>query len=48
MDIKLLLLNRKVVKEVVERFGMETGVDQDARPAMSDFREDEKQDFIMG
>jgi ferredoxin len=48
MDIKLLLLNRKVAKEVVERFGMETGVDQDARPAMSDFREDEKQDFIMG
>ena len=48
MDIKLLLLNRKVAKEVAERFGMETGVDLDAKPAMSDFREDEKQDFIMG
>ncbi len=48
MDIRLLLLNRKVAKEVAERFSMETGVDQDAKPAMSDFREDEKQDFIMG
>ena len=48
MDIKLLLLNRKVAKEVADRFGMETGVDQDAKPTMSDFREDEKQDFIMG
>ena len=48
MDINLLLLNRKVAKEVAERFGAETGVDQDSKPAMSDFREDEKQDFIMG
>lgn len=48
MDIDLLLLNQKVAKEIAERFGTETGVDQDAKPAMSDFREDEKQDFIMG
>jgi ferredoxin len=48
MDIGLLLLNRKVAREVAERFGMETGTDEESKPAMSDFREDEKQDFIMG
>ena len=48
MGLELLLLNRKVAREVEERFGYTTGIDIDQKPAMADFREDEKQDFIMG
>jgi formate dehydrogenase subunit beta len=48
MGLNLLLLNRKVAREVEERFGYRAGVDADQKPAMADFREDEKQDFIMG
>ncbi len=48
MDINLLLLNRKVAMEVKDRFGDVAGLDINGKPAMVDFREDEKQDFIMG
>ncbi len=48
MGLDLLLLNRKVAREVEERFGNVTGIDAGEKPAMADFREDEKQDFIMG
>ena len=48
MDINLLLLNRKVAMEVKDRFGDIAGLDINGKPAMVDFREDEKQDFIMG
>jgi ferredoxin len=48
MGLDLLLLNRKVAREVEERFGYLTGVDAKRKPAMADFKEDEKQDFIMG
>ena len=48
MDIDLLLLNRKVAAEVEERFGDVAGMDIGGKPAMADYREDEKQDFIMG
>ena len=48
MGLDLLLLNRKVAREVEERFGYKTGINAGEKPAMSDFREDEKQDFIMG
>jgi ferredoxin len=48
MGLDLLLLNRKAAREVEERFGYVTGLDPDEKPAMADFREDEKQDFIMG
>jgi formate dehydrogenase subunit beta len=48
MGLDLLLLNRKIAREVEERFGYVTGLDVDERPAMADYREDEKQDFIMG
>ena len=48
MGLDLLLLNRKVAREMEERFGYITGVDAGEKPAMADFREDEKQDFIMG
>ncbi|MCK5785905.1 MAG: 4Fe-4S dicluster domain-containing protein [Candidatus Sabulitectum sp.] len=48
MDIDLLMLNRKVAMEVKDRFGDIAGLDINGKPAMSDFREDEKQKFIMG
>jgi formate dehydrogenase subunit beta len=48
MGLNLLLLNRKVAREMEERFGYLTGVDAGRKPAMADFEEDEKQDFIMG
>jgi ferredoxin len=48
MDINLLLLNRKIAMEVKDRFGDIAGLDIGGKPAMVDFREDEKQDFIMG
>jgi formate dehydrogenase subunit beta len=48
MGLDLLLLNRKVAREIEERFGYITGMDAREKPAMADFREDEKQDFIMG
>ncbi len=48
MDINLLLLNRKVAMEVKDRFGDIAGLDINGKPAMVDFKEDEKQDFIMG
>ncbi len=48
MDINLLLLNRKVAMEVNNRFGDIAGLDINGKPAMVDFKEDEKQDFIMG
>ena len=48
MGLNLLLLNRKVAKEIEERFGYVTGINAGEKPAMADFREEEKQDFIMG
>jgi formate dehydrogenase subunit beta len=48
MGLDLLLFNRKVAREVEERFGYITGIDTERKPAMADFREDETQDFIMG
>jgi len=48
MGLNLLLLNRKVAREVEERFGYVAGIDAGEKPAMADFREDEQQDFIMG
>jgi formate dehydrogenase subunit beta len=48
MGLDLLLLNRKVAREVEQRFGYVTGLDAGEKPAMADFKEDEKQDFIMG
>jgi formate dehydrogenase subunit beta len=48
MGLDLLLLNRKVAREIEERFGYMTGINAGDKPAMADFKEDEKQDFIMG
>jgi formate dehydrogenase subunit beta len=48
MDIDLLLLNRKTAEEIKERFGDTAGISISGRPVMAEYREDEKQEFIMG
>lgn len=47
-DIDLLKLNRKISKEILERFNFTAGLDIDEKPALASFCENEKQDFIMG
>jgi len=47
-DIDLLRLNRKISKEILERFNFTAGLDIDEKPALASFCENEKQDFIMG
>jgi len=47
-DIDLLKLNRKISKEILERFNFTAGLDINEKPAMASFCENEKQDFIMG
>ncbi len=46
--IDLLLLNKKITKEIKERFGYTAGINIDEKPAMQSYCENEKQDFIMG
>ena len=46
--IDLLLLNKKITKEIRERFDYTAGVDINEKPAMAAYCENEKQDFIMG
>ncbi len=48
VDLNLRLLNKKVEKEMKERFGYTAGLDINEKPAMATYRENEKQDFIMG
>jgi len=48
MNIDLLLLNKKIVKEIEQRFNYTVGIDIDEKPVLASYCEDEKQDFIMG
>jgi formate dehydrogenase (coenzyme F420) beta subunit len=48
VNINLRPMNKKVEKEMKERFGYTCGLDINEKPAMASYREDEKQDFIMG
>jgi len=48
MNIDLLLLNKKITKEIKQRFNYTTGIDIDEKPALASYCENEKQDFIMG
>ncbi len=47
VDIDLRLMNKKVEKEVKERFNYVAGIDINEKPAMASFCEHEKQDFIL-
>ena len=46
--IDLLMMNKKIAKELKERFDYTVGIDINEKPAMQSYCENEKQDFIMG
>jgi len=48
VNIDLRPLNKKVEKEMKERFGYTAGLDINEKPAMASYCENEKQDFILG
>ena len=48
VDLDLRLMSKKVEKEIRERFNYLAGKDINEKPFQASFREDEKQDFIMG
>jgi len=48
VDLDLLLMNKKVEKEIKERFNYVAGTDINEKPFSSSYCENEKQDFIMG
>lgn len=48
VNLDLRIMNKKVEKEMKDRFGYTTGLDINEKPAMSTYCENEKQDFIMG
>lgn len=48
MDLDLLKINKKISKEIRERFNYTAGLDIDEKPVMASYCENEKQDFIMG
>jgi formate dehydrogenase subunit beta len=45
-NIKLMLLNRLLEKEVLELYGYEAGKDVDVKPVLNDFREGDDESFI--
>ncbi len=47
VDIPLMKLNRKLTKEVREKFEYEPGVDPEAKPLPASYRPDDKEDFIL-
>jgi len=48
VDLDLRIMNKKVEKEIKDRFNYTAGLDINEKPVMSSYCEHEKQDFIMG
>jgi len=48
VNLNLRIMNKKVEKEMKERFDYTAGLDINEKPAMATYCENEKQDFIMG
>lgn len=46
-DLRLDLLNRKLAQVVRRRFGYEPGADPDAPPPLTEFRDDDPEEFIL-
>lgn len=46
-DIRLDLINRKLAKVIEERFGYEAGIDPDAAPPLTEFRDEDSEEFIL-
>jgi len=47
VDIPLMKLNRKLTKEVREKFAFEPGTDPESKPLQASYRPDDKADFIL-
>ncbi|MBS4023957.1 MAG: 4Fe-4S dicluster domain-containing protein [Dethiobacter sp.] len=47
VNIPITKLNRKLTKEVTEKFGFEPGVDVEAKPPLVGYRPDDKENFIL-
>ena len=48
VDLDLRIMNKKVEKEIKDRFDFTAGLDINEKPAMATYCENEKQDFIQG
>lgn len=48
LDLDLRIMNKKVEKEIKQRFNYQAGLDINEKPAMASYCDEEKQDFIMG
>jgi ferredoxin len=46
-DIRLDLINRKLAQVVEERFGYQAGSNPDAAPPLTEFRDDDSEEFIL-
>jgi coenzyme F420-reducing hydrogenase delta subunit/ferredoxin len=46
-DIRLDLINRKLAQVVEQRFGYRAGADPDASPPLTEFRDDDSEEFIL-
>jgi formate dehydrogenase subunit beta len=46
-NIKLMLLNRLLEKDVLELYGYEAGKDVDTKPVLNDFRDTDDESFIL-
>ncbi len=47
VDIPIMKLNKKLAKEVEERYGYRPGIDPEAKPLQASYRPDDKEDFIL-
>uniref|UniRef100_A0A7C4U8A6 4Fe-4S ferredoxin n=1 Tax=candidate division WOR-3 bacterium TaxID=2052148 RepID=A0A7C4U8A6_UNCW3 len=47
MDLKILTLNRMINREIFENFSYEAGLKIDEKPFLDDYRQDDKQEFIL-
>jgi len=48
LDLELLTINKKITREIKERFNYTAGLDIEEKAVMASYCENEKQDFIMG
>jgi ferredoxin len=46
-DIRLDLLNHKLAQVIEKRFGYQVGTDPDAAPPLTEFRDDDSEEFIL-
>ncbi len=47
VEVPLMLLNRKLAREVYERYGFQPGLDPDSPPFQAAFRPDDSEEFIL-